>query len=90
MPCICFFVLSENRYLLFLTENYAALDILRHYLQDALSFLKDGSMDESMDEDTEPFILFGSSFPRDKEYTQVCTLYNITYNVNFVSMFSYP
>ena len=59
---------SENRYLLFLTENYAALDILRHYLQGALSFtLSDGSSDG----DTEPFILFGSSFPRDKEYTQV-------------------
>ena len=56
---------SENRYLLFLTENYAALDILSHYLQDAL---KSTSLS---DEDTKPFILFGSSFPRDKEYTQV-------------------
>ena len=62
---------SENRYLLFLTENYAALDILRHYLQDALSSTLS---DSSIDENTEPFILFGSSFPRDKEYTQVGTL----------------
>ncbi len=23
----------------------------------------------------EPFILFGSSFPKDKEYTQVCPMY---------------
>ena len=65
-----FYCYSENRYLLFLTENYAALDILRHYLQDALSSTLS---DSSIDENTEPFILFGSSFPRDKEYTQVGT-----------------
>ena len=27
---------------------------------------------DSVFEKMEPFILFGSSFPRDKEYTQVC------------------
>ena len=71
----------ENRYLLFLTENYAALEILRHYLDDVVcSSLPDsvasvgpGSDDsgERVLEKMEPFILFGSSFPRDKEYTQV-------------------
>jgi len=71
----------ENRYLLFLTENYAALDILRHYLNDvvcsshpdsvaSISPGSDGS-GERLLEKMEPFILFGSSFPRDKEYTQV-------------------
>ena len=66
-----FYYYSENRYLMFLTENYAALDILRHYLQNTLSStLNDES---TINESTEPFILFGSSFPRDKEYTQVCT-----------------
>ena len=72
----------ENRYLLFLTENYAALEILRHYLNDVVQSSPvssvatvapanyDGS-DKSL-EKMEPFILFGSSFPRDKEYTQVC------------------
>ena len=69
----------ENRYLLFLTENYAALEILRHYLNDVVHSSPTDSV-ATGDEDggerslekMEPFILFGSSFPRDKEYTQVC------------------
>jgi len=71
----------ENRYLLFLTENYAALEILRHYLNDvvrsshpdsvaSISPGSDGSGGRFL-EKMEPFILFGSSFPKDKEYTQV-------------------
>ena len=65
----------ENRYLLFLTENYSALRILHHYLQDVVAISP-----AQRDEDTfnlahmEPFVLFGSSFPKDKEYTQVCML----------------
>ncbi|XP_072028272.1 E3 ubiquitin-protein ligase RNF213-like [Amphiura filiformis] len=46
---------GESRYLLVLTENYAALPILRQQLlsqQDAI-------------------IIFGSSFPYDQEYTQI-------------------
>eukprot|EP00731_Ephydatia_muelleri_P024235 Em0016g506a len=70
---------GENRYLLFLTENYAALRILHHYLHDAVQISPTKSRDQT-DEQTdtlnlahmEPFVLFGSSFPRDKEYTQVC------------------
>ena len=50
----------ENRYLLFLTENYAALDILHHYI----NMDSDGAKNK-------PYILFGSSFPKEKEYTQV-------------------
>ncbi|XP_070579262.1 E3 ubiquitin-protein ligase rnf213-alpha-like [Ptychodera flava] len=46
---------SEGRYLLILTENYAALGILQQQL------LKEGNV-----------IIFGSSFPKDLEYTQVC------------------
>ena len=64
---------------MFLTENYAALEILRHYLNDVvhsspLDSMATGNEDggERSLEKMEPFILFGSSFPRDKEYTQVC------------------
>ena len=64
---------------MFLTENYAALEILRHYLNDVVhSSPLDSVATDSEDggerslEKMEPFILFGSSFPRDKEYTQVC------------------
>ena len=63
-----FVVRRENRYLLFLTENYAALDILKHYVMDSR---QEFSSVERRPEDMEPFILFGSSFPKDKEYTQV-------------------
>lgn len=48
--------LRENRYLLFLTENQSALRILQTHL------LRNKT----------PFILYGSSFPKDQEYTQVC------------------
>ena len=65
---------SENRYLLFLTENYAALDILEHYIRGK----KHERVAALEPEDTvatthtsKPFTLFGSSFPKDKEYTQV-------------------
>lgn len=72
----------ENRYLLFLTENYVALEILRHYLSDVVpttpanstAIISPGNEDdnEKLLGKMEPFILFGSSFPRDREYTQVC------------------
>ena len=76
----------ENRYLLFLTENYAALEILKQYLQDQERTFPQfpSQSDESAPQPTgnsdelsrkpwemEPFVLFGSSFPKDKEYTQV-------------------
>ena len=47
---------SENRYLLILTENYAALPIMQQHL------LK--TADDAV-------VIFGSSFPNDQEYTQV-------------------
>ena len=55
--------IRESRYLLFLTENYAALSILQ---QDLL-----------LHAENPPFVLFGSSFPKDREYTQViyCCVY---------------
>ena len=64
----------ENRYLLFLTENYAALEILGHYLNDILG-ISDSTIVERKPEQMEPFILFGSSFPKDKEYTQVVIIF---------------
>ena len=44
-----------QRYLLILTEAYAALGILQHYMKD----MRDA------------ITIFGSSFPEDQEYTQV-------------------
>ena len=80
--CLLHYLYRENRYLLFLTENYAALEILRHYLNDAVhsssldstatATLGDDDGGDRVLEKMEPFILFGSSFPKDKEYTQVC------------------
>ena len=66
----------ENRYVLFLTENYAALDILKNpknylSLSDELNVAQ--STGDVAANDIQPFILFGSSFPKDKEYTQVST-----------------
>ena len=77
----------ENRYVLFLTENYAALDILmnpKNYLGEGLNFVaahhreaeatqgaQSALSDAKAASDIQPFILFGSSFPKDKEYTQV-------------------
>ncbi|XP_040200941.1 E3 ubiquitin-protein ligase RNF213 isoform X4 [Rana temporaria] len=48
---------DDCRYLLILTKNYAALQILQQ------AFLK---------ENQPPEIIFGSSFPKDQEYTQIC------------------
>ena len=52
----------ENRYLLFLTENDAALEIMQDYLVETLP--------------KPPYVLFGSSFPKDKDYTQVMSICN--------------
>ena len=63
-----FFCLNrESRYLLVLTENYAALPIVWKELL--------RSDDETRLGD-EPVVIFGSSFPKDQEYTQVLTLCN--------------
>ncbi|KAF4115423.1 E3 ubiquitin-protein ligase rnf213-alpha isoform X2 [Onychostoma macrolepis] len=48
---------EECRYLLVLTKNYAALQILQQ------TFFSD---------QYQPEIIFGSSFPKDQEYTQIC------------------
>ena len=74
----------ENRYLLFLTENYAALEVLKHYIHDPQSAMELMANQEKYPSETtvvsavevnpwemEPFVLFGSSFPKDTEYTQV-------------------
>ena len=53
----CVVQYSENRYLLFLTENDAALNIMQKFL--------------FQNKEAEPYILFGSSFPKDRDYTQV-------------------
>ncbi|XP_029944697.1 E3 ubiquitin-protein ligase rnf213-alpha-like isoform X2 [Salarias fasciatus] len=48
---------EECRYLLVLTKNYAALQILQQTF---------------FSESVQPEIIFGSSFPKDQEYTQIC------------------
>ncbi|XP_030645559.1 E3 ubiquitin-protein ligase rnf213-alpha-like [Chanos chanos] len=48
---------EDCRYLLVLTKNYAALQILQQ------TFFSDQH---------QPEIIFGSSFPKDQEYTQIC------------------
>ncbi|XP_055448252.1 E3 ubiquitin-protein ligase RNF213 isoform X2 [Psammomys obesus] len=47
---------AESRYLLVLTRNYVALQILQ----------------QTIFEGQQPEIIFGSSFPQDQEYTQIC------------------
>jgi len=54
----CFVSNRESRYLLVLTENYAALPIVQ---------------EELLKKKEDPVIIFGSSFPKDQEYTQVPT-----------------
>lgn len=49
--------MEESRYLLLLTKNYAALQILQQIFCSHLIC---------------PEIIFGSSFPKDQEYTQIC------------------
>lgn len=48
---------EECRYLLILTKNYAALQILQQTF---------------FSEQYQPEIIFGSSFPKDQQYTQIC------------------
>nr|XP_019957387.1 PREDICTED: E3 ubiquitin-protein ligase RNF213 [Paralichthys olivaceus] len=48
---------EDCRYLLVLTKNYAALQILQQTF---------------FSESCQPEIIFGSSFPKDQEYTQIC------------------
>uniref|UniRef100_A0A8B9MD47 RING-type E3 ubiquitin transferase n=1 Tax=Accipiter nisus TaxID=211598 RepID=A0A8B9MD47_9AVES len=48
---------GDCRYLLVLTENYAALQILQQAFFTARR---------------QPEVIFGSSFPKDQEYTQIC------------------
>ena len=74
--------------MLFLTENYAALQVLQHKLHEAVGISKEKEeniiehgfgleevapkLDTLAQRKKEPFVLFGSSFPKDREYTQVC------------------
>ena len=89
------FLCSENRYLLFLTENYAALEVLKHFIHKPQHSLEpqctsEGAAQSQTSEvhrpeieqeknpwEMEPYVLFGSSFPKDTEYTQVCMYIHI-------------
>lgn len=53
---------SNSRYLLLLTENYAITDMIQNYLTNVLSV-----------DSRKICVVFGSSFPNDLKYTEVCT-----------------
>lgn len=55
-------ILGESRYLLLLTENNAALNIIQQSM-----LVQDGNS---------PLVVFGSSFSNDQEYTQICRTIN--------------
>ena len=69
-----------------MTENYAALQVLQHKLHEAVGItakeeipiVSEFGLEEvipqppTIQTKKEPFVLFGSSFPKDREYTQVC------------------
>ena len=61
---------SESRYLLFLTQNYSSLQVLKHYIVTKCLHDFNNSGEGSL-QVAEPFVLFGSSFPKDKEFAQV-------------------
>ncbi|KAH3735719.1 hypothetical protein DPMN_042254 [Dreissena polymorpha] len=50
---------GESRYLLLLTDNYGALSMIQQQILSKRSEIR-------------PITIFGSSFPSDQEYTQVC------------------
>uniref|UniRef100_A0A1I8GFF8 ATPase_AAA_core domain-containing protein n=3 Tax=Macrostomum lignano TaxID=282301 RepID=A0A1I8GFF8_9PLAT len=50
---------EEQRYLLLITENYSGLKILPRLLEDE-------------DHDQQVSIIFGSSFPKDQDYSKIC------------------
>ena len=52
-----FYLSSEGRYLLIMTENFAALPRVKQLLLDEHS--------------EEPYVIFGSGFPKDQKFTQV-------------------
>ena len=56
--------------MLILTEKYAALDILKN----TKNYLASSTLQGQITSEDKLFILFGNRFPKDKEYTQVCTL----------------
>ena len=62
-----FFTYREGRYLLILTENFAALPRIKQLV------LKE--------DEEEPYVIFGSSFPKDLSFTQA--------RVNFFPNFSW-
>lgn len=64
---LCFFIYREGRYLLILTENFAALPRIKQLV------LKEDK--------EEPYVIFGSSFPKDLSFTQA--------RVNFFPNFSW-
>ena len=55
-----------------MTENFAALRVLQQHLLRG--------------EDKPPFVLFGSSFPKDMEYTQVYTCLLISWSKMYAQL----
>ena len=56
LPCLFFFY-RDGRYLLIMTENFAALPRIKQLLLEQ--------------DEEEPYVIFGSGFPKDQLFTQV-------------------
>ena len=65
----------ESRYLLILTENYAALPIIQRQL---------------LKEEDDAVVIFGSSFPKDQEYTQVLSYNYALHQINNWILSQFP
>jgi hypothetical protein len=64
---------GESRYLLFLTDNLSSVEVLKHYIVASCQQEMNSSIEEGQSlQPTEPFVLFGSNFPKDSEFAQVC------------------
>ena len=80
---------SQNRYLLFLTESYAALQTLQHFFevnyQQSHELPSKSGATVTVDQQP-PLIIFGSSFSKDRQITQVLKelLYIAQYNYNYL------
>ena len=69
--------------MLFLTDNYSSLQVLKHYIVTSSSLQASNS---SISQSMEPYVLFGSSFPKDSEFAQVCIAIVSTNSTTFAQV----
>ena len=76
LPCLFFFY-RDGRYLLIMTENFAALPRIKQLLLEQ--------------DEEEPYVIFGSGFPKDQLFTQVkfcakCHFYSLSLCICLLSV----